>query len=122
MTDKFDESISVEIFGRIVGAYYDEILKDCNDEGHGLISFGISREDTAFIFSVLGETTKNEDGEEDDSYTLGDVQFNFDGGEISEVLLAPVYEDEESCVNGDFVDAEALFDALKPVAKEIWAS
>ena len=81
----------------------------------------INKEITAEIFKEEGAIPKNENLEPDDSYIVGELQFNFDikTKELCEILLFPSYEDEDGgIVNGDFINVSDLFaDREKEVRK-----
>lgn len=67
----------------------------------------ISREDTRKMYEEIRKWPINDNSEYDDSYVSGELQFIFDKGtdHLTEVLLFPVYEDEneEEFFNGDFI-------------------
>ena len=72
----------------------------------------IGKEITAEIFKEEGINPKNENSELDDSYVVGELQFNFDikTKELCEILLFPSYENGDGdIVNGDFINVFDLF-------------
>ncbi len=65
----------------------------------------ISADDLKQIYDDVGEIPVNDEGDEDDSYTEGEIQFVFDKhNHLDEILVFPVYEDD-GAVNGDYIDA-----------------
>ncbi len=106
-----------------------EVMTDLSDRDE--VYAEISKEDIAKLFADAGAVAANDDGEKDDSYVSGEVQFFFSKeGELNEILIAPVYETEDGYVNGESIDApEALWkeekkakkyldDKLKPAKKK----
>ena len=72
----------------------------------------IPKEDVKRIFEEHKKIPKNDAMEEDNSYTCGELQFNYDenGENLESVLLFPTYEvEEDSLVNGDFIDVTDQF-------------
>ncbi len=72
----------------------------------------IDKEIVTEIFKEEGATPKNDNLEPDDSYIVGEIQFNFDveTNELCEILLFPSYNDENGgIVNGDFINVSDLF-------------
>lgn len=76
-------------------------LDDCDE-----VYASISKEDVKNIFESKGYLTYNDEGDQDDSYISGEIQFIFrkNTEEIIEVLLFPCYEYEDCINNGDFID------------------
>ena len=67
----------------------------------------IAKEDVTAIFERHRISPKNDAMEPDNSYTEGEIQFNYDKDDnsLSEVLVFPTYKDEEGgLTNGDFVN------------------
>ena len=65
----------------------------------------IPRETTSKIFKEKGQKPINAYSEEDDSYVSGELQFIFEKetDNLQELLLAPVYKEDDGFTNGDFI-------------------
>ena len=77
-------------------------LDDCDE-----VNARISKEDLKALYDEAHCVPCNENGEEDDTYIEGEVQFLFnkDTDVVDEILAFPVYsEDQDAIVNGDFID------------------
>lgn len=95
---------------------------------HPEIYARISKEATKRFFELDNVPPTNCDAVKDDSYIEGEVQFifNADGKNLDEILIFPVYEDEEGgLINGaDWANAPEWFwmfkeEALKELEKTI---
>ena len=84
-----------------------------------MVTATLTREETEEIFKRKNRTPMNENIEPDDSYTQGEIQFLFekDMSDVQEVLVYPVYEYEDSIVNGDFIPAPAEYWSEEAVSK-----
>lgn len=88
---------------------------------HPEVYASISREAVKAFFEEAGVTPLNIDDEPDDSYVEGEVQFifNMDGDGLNEILIFPVYEDEDGFTNGsEFVSAPDWMWAYEEDAKK----
>ncbi len=96
---------------------FTEVMTELSD--HDEVYAEISKEDLAKIFKNAKEVPVNDDGKKDDSYVSGEVQFIFSKeGQLNEILIAPVYETKDGCVNGECISApEALWDEGKKAKK-----
>ena len=84
----------------------------------------ITKELTAEIFERENELPRNNELDEDWTFKEGEVQFNFDKDtmDCTEILLFPVYEDEDgnSANVGDFIhvdDFDNFIDEVKKLLK-----
>ena len=77
-----------------------------NETSSDTVYLTLSKEDTSSIFQSEGELPRNNEGDEDWSFSAGDLQVMFTRGtdNLEEALLFPVYEDGESLEDGDFTD------------------
>ena len=82
-----------------------EVNKDLSNTDEVYIS--ISKEYTKDLFNEAGEIPYNSYGDKDESYIKGDIQYIFEKGttNLDEILLFPVYEEEDSFINGEFINA-----------------
>ena len=80
-------------------------------DDHDDLYFSLPREKTSAIFGAAGTTPRNIDGYEDNSYVEGDIIVSFSRDEEEEdpdeedfeITLAPVYENEDGYLDGDFI-------------------
>ncbi len=83
----------------------------------------ISKEDTKKLYESAGETPINQNGAEDHSYIEGEVQFIFEKDQtLSEILLFPVYEEDDGFINGDFIPGPEGLWAKEDEARKILIS
>jgi len=77
-------------------------------DGLDELYYKVSKEKTEAIYKAFSENPINPEGEPDDSYVEGDLQFHFDSesGELQEILLLPVYDDGEGFADGDFISLD----------------
>ena len=83
---------------------FDQIITELSSNE---VFCSVTKEEVKYLFDLKHEVPKNDEGEEDDSYVSGEVQFMFnkETDELEEILLFPVYEDGEGgYVNGEFID------------------
>ncbi len=84
----------------------EDVILDFSDSDQVYVS--ISKEETEKFFKDARVTPKNEYGKEDETYTGGEIQFIFekDGDKIQEILIFPVYSNDQGSSNGSsFIDA-----------------
>ena len=88
--------------------FYDVILdmNSCN-----IVLAQLSKEETAKVFADARKQPKNDAMEPDDTFVSGEVHYVFDkeNGALDEVLIYPTYEEDDSLVNGDFIEAPESF-------------
>ena len=88
--------------------FYDTIteMNSCNT-----VLAELSKEETAKIFSDTGMQAKNAAMEPDDTFVSGEVHYVFDkeNNTLDEVLIYPTYEEDDSLINGDFIEAPDPF-------------
>ncbi len=67
----------------------------------------LEKEQVAELFKDSSGIPKNDALEPDDAYTKGEIQFNFskETEDLEEVLVFPIYEYDDSEINGDFIPA-----------------
>lgn len=82
----------------------EDVITDLEDIDEVFVE--ISDEDTMQLFEDAGVTPCNEEGDPDEDYVYGELQFHFakNTDDITEILLFPVYEDEGEVYNGDFIN------------------
>ena len=90
----------------------EDVVTDLDDVDEVYVE--VSKDITKQLFENARETPVNQDGEEDDSYVSGEIQFIFAKGtdNLVEILLFPVYEDDDGgLINGDFIDPpDSIYD------------
>lgn len=105
-------------------------LNDVNDEFDSMTSvyMKIPKEALAKIYSDAREVPKDDCLEQNDDYIFGEVEYNFekDTFELQEVLIRPVYSDEDGGeIAGDFINTPDSFvadDVVAAVLKHIPAT
>ena len=82
----------------------EDVITDLEDIDEVFVE--ISKEDTIQLFKDAGETPCNEEGDPDEDYVNGELQFHFakNTDDVTEILLFPVYEDDGDMYNGDFIN------------------
>lgn len=87
--------------------YYDVLeMNSCN-----IVLAKLSKEETAKVFADARKQPKNAEIEPDDTFVSGEVHYVFDkeNSTLDEVLIYPTYEEDDSLINGDFIEAPDSF-------------
>ena len=92
-----------------------------------MVCVEIPREEVKQFYEQMHLSPKNSDMDDDATYTKGEIVYHFDKQEmiVGEVLLFPVYENEDGKCNGDFIGApnryyECADEVREYVKQQLW--